>query len=77
MAKLPTRTSARRIAESLLLQSMKRASGLKQEQDREYEAIVLKTTLGAHARRLSIRCRSFGQGNANEPSCFSEERIYI
>jgi len=40
MAKLPTRTSA----ESLLFQSMKRAASLKQEQDREYEAMVLKTT---------------------------------
>lgn len=40
MAKLPTRTSA----ESLLLQSMKRAASLKQEQDSEYEAMVLKTT---------------------------------
>jgi hypothetical protein len=43
MAKLPTRTSARQNAESLLQQSMKRASSLKQEQDREYEAMVLKT----------------------------------
>jgi len=40
MAKLPTRTSA----ESLLFQSMKRASSLRQGQDREYEAMVLKTT---------------------------------
>jgi hypothetical protein len=40
MAKLPTRTSA----ESLLFQSMKRAASLKQEQDRECEAMVLKTT---------------------------------
>ena len=40
MAKLRTRTSA----ESLLFQSMKRAASLKQEQDREYEAMVLKTT---------------------------------
>ena len=40
MAKLSTQTSA----ESLLFQSMKRTASLKQEQDREYEAMVLKTT---------------------------------
>ena len=36
-------SAARRNAESLLSQSMKRDSNLKQEQQREYEAMALKT----------------------------------
>jgi hypothetical protein len=36
-------SAARRNAESLLSQSMKRDSNLKQEQQREYDAIALKT----------------------------------
>ncbi len=44
MAKFPHRVSAaRRNAETLLNQSTKRASNLKQEQTREYDAMVLKT----------------------------------
>jgi len=37
-------SAARRNAESLLNQSMRRDSNLKQEQQREYEAMVLKIT---------------------------------
>ncbi len=44
MTKFPHRVSAaRRNAETLLNQSIKRASNVKQEQTREYEAMVLKT----------------------------------
>jgi hypothetical protein len=52
MAKFPIRTSAaRRNAELSLNQSMKRALTLKQDQNREYEAMVLKT---ARLRELRL-----------------------
>jgi hypothetical protein len=45
VSKIPSRSSAaRRNAEALLNQSMKREASLKLEQEREYEAMVLKTT---------------------------------
>jgi hypothetical protein len=44
MAKFPNRVSAaRRNAETLLNQSIKHSSNVKQEQTREYEAMVMKT----------------------------------
>ncbi|MGV1013868.1 MAG: hypothetical protein ACOYB4_02750 [Methyloceanibacter sp.] len=52
MTKFPHRVStARRNAETLLNQSIKRASNVKQEQNREYEAMVLKT---ARLRELRL-----------------------
>lgn len=52
MTKFPHRVSAaRRNAENLLNQSIKRASNVKQEQSREYEAMVLKT---ANLRELRL-----------------------
>ena len=45
MSKLPSRTSAaRRNAEAMLNQTKKRESSFKLDQEREHEAMVLKTT---------------------------------
>ena len=63
MAKLPTRTSA----ESLLFKSMKRVASLKQEQDREYEAMVLKTT---RLRELRL-AKEAADREAATPTVFS------
>ena len=52
MSKLPSRVSAaRRNAEALLNQNKKRESGFKLEQEREHEAMALKT---ARLRELRL-----------------------
>jgi hypothetical protein len=47
----PPKSSARRNAEALLNQSKKREASFKLEQEREYEAMVSKTT---HLRELRL-----------------------
>lgn len=71
MAKFPQRVSAaRRNAETLLTQASKRASNVKQEQTREYEAMVQKT---AKLRELRL-AKEAADKEAVEAASASERR---